>query len=215
MRGRPNPPHDFVTITADWLSRAGPWSTVWNIFAPGSWLATTLQLETLLGDFFLGPVNDLLQVLPTDTSLDMLRCSTYGNEPQEVQYAPAFNVGAIGDSMPLVCALCLTWRTSDRRIGAQSHTHLALADDFVDEDRRTLKSISWSEAQSAARSFVLHVNGITSPDGAQCVAAVVHTSRDGVALGVAEWSPVLLGDASRRVAILDRRRNPPRPFSSG
>src|SRR6266516_612547 len=197
MRGRPQPPDDVVAIQAIWQNGEEKQVTnLFHVFAPGSWTATPAQLNVLLGDFFEGPCQDLLSVLPTPTFLGVLRLSTFGTSPLTIQYQPASNVGAIGGSTPPNCSAGLTWRTGERNAAMLGHTFLPLSNEFVGEDHSRLKSVSWSQLQSAARNFVDHVNEIGSPDGGLCVFVVVHVSRGGQPLGFARMAPVEFGDAS-------------------
>lgn len=217
MRGRPPPPPDVLRIEAVWtISGVASVTTSWYLFAPGSWSATDLQLNTLLGDFFLGPIADLLAVVGTDVECTVLRLTTYGSAPQQIQFSPSANAGAIGTTNPLNGSLVLTWRNNRRGAASLGHTNLPLSDELVDADHKHLKSISWSQAQQAARFFVSSCNSITSPDGGLCVLIVLHTSSAGAPLPNALMSPVSHGDASPWVGTLQRRtrmRDPsPSPF---
>lgn len=205
MRGLPPLPPDFITITATWRADVGECVTVWDIFAPGADAATTLQLNDIATAFYLGPVADLLSVLPANVTLSLLRVSSYGTAPQTIAYAPAPNAGAFGDCTWFNVASCLTWRTAEPRLGASSHTRLPIAEEQVSDDKRHVTSIFYSQLQAAARAWVQHVNAIPSPDGALLVAAVVHRSARGVPLSTSTWSPVVVGDASIHVATLRRR----------
>jgi hypothetical protein len=189
-------------------------TTGWHVFAPGADVATTVQLETLLGDFFLQCVPDLLSVLGTDTTCGALQVSTFGMQPAVVRYAPAANVGATGTTNPINGALCLTWRTFERGSSSLGHTFLPLSDSLVDSDHAHLKSISWSQAQAAARSFSTHLNAIASPDGALCVFVVVSRSVDAAPRPHSLMFPVVLGDASPFVGTLHRRVRARRVSSS-
>lgn len=214
MRGLPPPPADFISIQAAWdIKNAAICTTSWWLFAPGADSASSFQLETLLGDFFLNAMPDLLSVLGDDVTCSALRCSSYGTDPSRVQYAPAPNVGALGGTVTLNAALVLTWRGNDRGRGVDGHTFLPLSTSLVDDNRRTLTSIAWSQCQAAARSFALHMNAITSPDGASCVFAVLHRSKSGFPLPATLWSPIDLGDASSRVGTLRRRIRSGEAFS--
>lgn len=215
MRGLPPPPPDFILIEAAWdINGRATVTSGWWLFAPGADSADPLQLETLLGDFFFGPLQDVLQVLPADTSCSVLRLSSYGTLRNRVTYAPAPNVGAVGNSEALNAALVWTWRTSRAGKGQDGHTWLPLSSTFVDDDKRSLKAVSWSQAQAAARAFALHVNALVSPDAGLCVFAIVHRSRAGRPLVTAEWEPVALGDACPHVATMSRRISSSRAFSS-
>jgi hypothetical protein len=205
MRDLPPLPPDFVVITATWSVRTSFVTTSWHLFAPGADDATTVELNALLGQFFLFPVADLLSVLSSDTSCSLLRLATVGTAPFVVEYVPAFNTGAIGEASSLNSAAVLTWRTSQRRIGGHFHTWLPLALPFVADDRRHVTDLAYSELAGAARSFALHVNEIPSPDGGLCVLAAVSRSEAGVPLPTSTWTPVLLGDASRTIGTLRRR----------
>lgn len=215
MRGLPPPPTDVLRIQADWdIGSAGRCTTSWYILAPGSWTATSTQLETLLGDFFLGPANDLLSIVGTDVTIGVLRLSTYGPGPQVIQVVPAFNVGAVGTTNPLNGAAVLTWRAVGPRGYLLGHTFLPLSDSFVDNDHVTIRAVSWSQLQAAARLFVQHVAGIASPDGGQCVLVVLQRSEAGAPLIAAQVAPVDLGDASPFVGTLRRRVHMRRPSST-
>ncbi len=215
MRGLPAPPFDVVTIEAEWtVGDVKSVTTSWHVLAPGSWDATGVQLEALLGDFFLACVPDLLSVLGTDVTCSVLRLSTYGPTAQQIQYAPAPNVGATGTTNPINGALVMTWRTGEAGVSSLGHTFLPLSDSLVDTDHAHLKSISWSQAQSAARSFVQHLDAIASPDGATCSMVVLHQSKFGQPLLTANVAPVALGDASPFVGTLRRRVRSRRPSSS-
>jgi len=144
----------------------------------------------------------------------VLLLSTYGATAQLIQYVPAFNVGAVGTSNPSNGALVLTWRTGEAGVRSLGHTFLPLSDALVDDDHSHLKAVSWSEAQSAARSFALHISAMASPDGASCVLVVLHQSRNGVPFLTANVAPVTLGDASPYVGTLRRRIRSRRPSSS-
>ena len=206
MRDLPPPPADFVSIQLVWIidTTSSASNTLW-VFAPGADGATSVQLETLAGDFFFTAIPDLLGVLPSNVTLGVLRISSYGTTPNRVAYAPAPNVGALSGGTPLNSALVLTWRTSDPGRGTQGHTFLPLAGDLIDSGRQHLTSIGWSQAQSAARAFAGHVDAIASPDGASCVLAVLSRSDNGFPRPVSQWSPVQFGDASFRVGTLRRR----------
>jgi hypothetical protein len=215
VRGLPPPPNDVCLIEAEWtIGSSQAVTTGWHVLAGGSWFATSLQLETMLGDFFLAAVPQLLAVLGTDVTCGALRLSTYGVTPQVIQYAPAPNVGATGTTNPVNGALVLTWRTSERSSSLLGHTWLPLTDSAPDTDHAHLKSIFWSQAQAAARSFTVAVNSIASPDGGTCVFVVLHSSRNGTPLPAAVVAPVTLGDASPLVGTMRRRVRARRPTSS-
>jgi hypothetical protein len=215
VRGLPPPPLDVCLIQADWtIGDAQAVTTGWYVLAGGSWSATSVQLATLLGDFFLFCVPDLLSVLGTDVTCGALRLSTYGSAPQRVQEAPAANVGATGTTNPINSALVLTWRNDEPTASNLGHTFLPLTDTAPDSDHAHLKSIFWSQAQSAARSFTQHLNAIAAPDGGLCVFVVLHRSSSGAPLEHALISPVTLGDASPYVGTLRRRVRSRRPTSS-
>jgi hypothetical protein len=215
MRGRPEPPLDVCSIEAVWtISGESEVTNTFHVLAPGSWDATYPQLDTLLGDFFFSAVPDLLSILPTDTTLSVLRLETYGSSPSLVQYEPAANVGAVGTSNPLNGAVVLTWRTYRRGAAALGHTFLPLSDAFVETDHQRLKGISWSQCQSAAASFVQHINAIASPDGGVCVFVVVSLSSLGAPRVEGLAIPVELGDASPFIGTLRRRIRSRRPSSS-
>jgi hypothetical protein len=206
VRGLPPLPPDVCRIETVWqLNSVQECSTSFNVFAPGSSSATTLQLSTLLGAFFFTPLQDLLTVIGTDVSCSALRLTTSGSAPFVVQEVPASNAGALTGSQALNAALVLTWRTAEPRVGGRSHTFLPLSGMLLDDDKVRLKSVSYSEAASAARTFVQHVSEMLSPDGATCALVVVHRSQGGAVLPVARMSFVELGDASPFVGTLQRR----------
>lgn len=215
MRGLPPPPPDFVDLTATWeVNTSALCSTSWFIFAPGAGSADPSALETLAGEWFTTCLPDLLGIVGSDVTLSALRLTSYGTLPNRISYAPAPNAGALASTAPINACLCLTWLTSDAGRGRRGHTFLPLSSDLVDVNRSSLTSIGWSQAQAAARSYVVHVNELASPDGGNCVAAVLHRQHQGVPFDVSQWSGVVLGDASSRVATLRRRVRANDPFSS-
>jgi hypothetical protein len=127
---------------------------------------------------------------------------------------PASNVGATGTTNPINSALVLTWRNDQHGASNLGHTFLPLTDTAPDSDHAHLKSIFWSQAQSAARSFTQDLNAIAAPDGSTCVFVVLHRSKSGVPFPIALISPVTLGDASPYVGTLRRRVRARRPTSS-
>lgn len=206
MRGLPPAPPDVCFIETVWeISNTKGVTTGWHVFAPGVDGATDIQLNTLLSDFFLGCVPDLLSLLGTDVSCSVCRLTTSGTLPRVVQFAPSANVGAIGTTNPVNGALVLTWRSGRRGAASLGHTFLPLSDELVDNDHAHLKQLSWSQAQNAASNFMAHLNAITSPDGGQCVLGVLSRSGSGAPLPAAIFSPVLIGDASPFVGTLARR----------
>lgn len=206
MRGLPPPPPDTPFFEAVWdISQAVSVTTGWYVFAGGADAASGPVLNALLGSFFLGPIADLLSILGTDVTCSVLRLTTGGSQPQTIQYAPAFNVGAIGTTNPINGALVLTWRVFRQGRGHSGHTWLPLSDEFVYEDHSRLKTVSWAQAQSAAISFNVHVNGMTAPDGSNCTQVVLERSQGGVPLPVTRSNAVVQGDASPLIGTMRRR----------
>lgn len=216
MRGLPPLPPDVVFIEAVWsIGDVQEATTGWHFFAPGADLATELQLNTLLGDFFTANCpGDLLAIMGTDVSCNVLRLSRYGASPVVIQYNPAPNTGTLGTTNPMNSALVLTWRTSERGASSLGHTYLPLSDALVDVDHARLKAVSWSEAQAQARQFLQDAGTVVSPDGALLVPVVIHRSRGGAPLPNSIMSPITLGDASPFVGTMRRRIRARRPFSS-
>lgn len=213
MRGLPPLPSDFVTLTAQWAINDGRCTTSWHLFNPGSATATPADLEALISQWFFTCLPDLLSVLGTDCSCSACRATTVGAAPLSHTELLAPNVGATGTTNPLNGNLCLTWRTNDVGTGGRSHTLLPLSDTLVDSDHATLRQISYAQAQSAAISYVQHLNALVSVDGALCVFAVIHRSERGRPLASSTWSPVLVGDASTRIGTIQRRTRHPRGLS--
>lgn len=216
MRGLPPLPPDVVLIEAVWsIGDVQEATTAWHIFSPGADVATDLQLNNLLGEFVTqNCVADLLAIMGTDVSCNVLRLSRYGASPLVVQFNPSFSTGTLGTTNPMNTALVLTWRTAERGSSSLGHTYLPLSDTLVDVDHCRIKALSWSEAQAQARLFVEHVGSMVSPDGGLCVLMVVHRSRGGAPLPNSIMAPVVHGDASPFVGTMRRRIRARRPFSS-
>lgn len=205
MRGLPPLPPDFITLEVEWQSDLSRCTTSWHLFAPGADHADSLYLAGLISQWFLTCVGDLLSVLPADCSASTCRASTSGIDGATVEESLAFNVGAFGSTLSANAALVMTWRTLAGPVRSRSHSFLPLSNEFLDDNKRQLRDISWAEASSAARSYATHLNSLVSPDGGTCVFAVVSRSRGGVPLPSSIWAPVDLGDASRRVGTIRRR----------
>jgi hypothetical protein len=215
VRGLPPPDPNVVFVEAVWdVGPVQECTTGWHLFAPGADSATFSELETLLGQFFLFCVPDLLDLLGTDVSCSTLRLTSYGSEPLVVSFVPSSNVGATGTTNPINSALVLTWRTGLRGASGLGHTWLPLSDTFVDDDHARLKSIAYSQAASQAFAFLGHVNALISPDGATCFLAVIRRSLSGTPLHTALTIPVEGADASPFVGTLRRRVRARRPSSS-
>lgn len=205
MRGLPPLPDDFVTLEAKWLAGTGRMTTSWRLFAPGATNADASALASLISQWFLTALPDLLSVLPSDASCYACRCSASGIGGQVVDEPVSFNTGTFGATATLNAALVMTWRSLPPRMSAHSHSYLPLGLELVDDDHAHLTDLGWAEAGNAARAYAEHVNALVSPDGSNTVLAVVSRSRAGVPLPTAEWAPVDYGDAARIVGTCDRR----------
>lgn len=213
MRGLPPLPPDFVTLEVGWAVSDGRCTTGWHIFNPGSGTATIADLQAFVSAWFFNALPELLPLLGSDCSAATCRVSTVGSAAIVYNELLAPNVGAEGTSNPLNGNLCLTWRGSQRGLQGRSHTLLPLSDTNVDTDHRSLRQISWAFAVSQANLYLNQINGLTSVDGATCVAAIVHRARGGSPLATATWEPVLYADASQRVGTIQRRTRSARSLS--
>lgn len=215
MRGLPPPPPDVCRVTTLWnVNTSAVCSNSFWIFAPGVDAATTAQLETLLSDFFFTPMADLLGVVGSDVSCEVLRLSRWGIEPFELIVAPAPNAGSLSETTALCAAAVLTWRISVPRVGGRSHTFLPLSEDLIDSSRTRITSIGYSQLQAAARSFVQDTNTVLSPDGATCVLVTVSRSLGNTPRPASLMVPIELGDASPVIGTLRRRIRRGDPASS-
>ena len=215
MRGLPPPPADVCSIECVWsIGPTQECTTTFWLFAPGIDTSTTLQVNTLLGDFFTLCLPDLLPLLGTDVTCTVLRLTHWGPDPLVYSYVPAPNSGGTGTSNPINGALVLTWRNGRRGSAALGHTFLPLSDTLVDDDHARLKAITWSQAKQAATTFLGHVNALFSPDGATCVLVTISRSQSGAPRPFALMSPVELGDASPFIGTMRRRVRARRPASS-
>lgn len=196
------------------MGASGAVTNGWHALLAGSWAADAGTLHTWLGDWILGPLQDLLAVCPSDVSCGVCRLSTYGDAPVVVTEIPAPNLGAASHASAASAASVLTWRTPSSYAGSQGHTWLPLPIDFVADDRQHINLINWAELQQAARSYLEHFNAIVAPSGGPSVLGVLHQRRRGAYLQVAELEPVFDGDASPFVGTMHRRIRMRRPVSS-
>jgi hypothetical protein len=212
MRGLPPLPTDMLTLEVEWAINNGRCTTGWHIWNPGSGAANVSDLATFVGQWFLFALPELLPLLGTDCSASTCRLSTVGSSHLIYRQLLAPNVGGLGTTNPLNGSLCLTWRGAERGLSGRSHTLLPLADTLVDDDHKSLRQISWAFAVSQAQRYLDAINAIVAVDGALCVAAIVHRSRNGAPTPISEWEPVLSADASQRVGTIARRTRSARPL---
>lgn len=215
MRGLPPPPDDFLHLQVAWeIKNACIVTTGWYFHGAGLGESDGLELEAIAGQFYFLALPDLLSILGNDVTPAVFQLRTYGSTPFTLRYAPAPAVGAVGGTVAANSALVLTWQSAGAGRGQDGHTFLPLSTDLIDANRMVLDSLAWSQCQSAARSFVEHVNAIPSPGGGNLTFAIVHRSRYGAAYPHAQWEPVELGDASPLVGTLRRRIRSRSPFST-
>lgn len=209
MRGLPPYPPDFYRLRLYWEANEQRLTNEFALFAPGASSAGPSNLSAFISEWYLNALPELLAIVPSNATVSACRLTTTGIQPCTVFQQLAPNAGAFGESSMANAALCLTWRTQDPGIGARSHTLLPLTNELVDNDRATLQSSYYLQAAAHAEFYLEKVNALHSPDGALCVAAVVHRSRAGVPLAASQWSPVVTGDASPRIATIARRVRKP------
>lgn len=205
VRGLPAPPSDVVRVEAMLDVNGDVVTTGWWVFAPGADVATTAQLETLLGDVFIGPCAPMLSLLSTDTQIVNLRCVTFGASALQVDLQPVFNIGALDGTTALNSALVWTWMTGVRAHGSRTHNWLPLSRSNLGADKRRLSGLGFAEAVRQAINFRDELNAVHSPDGGLCVLVALHRSSGGVPLVASQMLPVQAAKASPIVGTLQRR----------
>lgn len=208
MRGLPPIPPGLVHITAGWTvgTLTQPViSSSWYLEMPGAASFTPAQLETVAGDWYFNCLPQLLSVIPSPISCNLLRLSTTGPSPVIIRYEPAYNIGALSELQAFNCALCMVWRTFSDNGRPLSRTYLPLSGQMVADDNTRLTSIGWSQAQSAARGYALAMSSIISPAGGNASFVCLRRARGGYPELTTEVNAVVLGDASPRCATIGQR----------
>jgi hypothetical protein len=204
----PEVPSGVGRIEVEWAVGTVPSSSCSNafwIFSSGLEAQSPADLQTLLGDWILTPLNDLLSLVPSDVSPSTCRLSTYGVTPLTIVVPGPIASGAGGSCSPLNAALVLSWRSDRPGQSARSTTWLPLPSDDVDSGRRLLTTPAYGSAQGTAFAYINHMNALTVGGGQPVEFVTLHRRTAHGSASVAGFSPVIYGHPSRFIGTLDRR----------
>lgn len=198
----------MARIEQRWSVGTVPTSEVSNgfwIYEPQLEFADAPDLQGLLGQFLLNPLNDLLGLLPSNVSPTSSRLTRYGSEPLTISLPSPIGSGAGGSSCPINGALVLSWRSLLGGPQSRSTNWLPLPIDAYDDSGEMINAAAYGSAQGTCNAFLNHMNllayGIIGP----VTFSTMHlrsTAPGAVAPG---HSPIVWGSPSRWVGTLDRR----------
>lgn len=204
----PAVPSGIAHIDLTWAVGVVPSSSCTNgfwIFSPGIEFQDEPDLQMLLGDFLVDPLNDLLSLVPSDVSPATCRLTTYGPTPLSITLPGPPSSGAGSSSSAINAALVLSWRSHLPGQSARSTTWLPLSTDDVDSGRRLLATAAYGSAQGTANAFLNHMNALVRPDGTPVTFVTLHRRTATGPAVAAEFSPIVYGHPSPFVGTLQRR----------
>lgn len=210
MRGLPPVPNDVAHLVQDvsvndYTVSIGVW-----LFNPSMPSLESASAAVLLGDWFLGPMADLLPCMHAGATFTTCRLST--STFAYVESAPT-NVGEWTGGLANHTALGLHWIGAGRGRALRKIMFVpAVPDVFVDHGWQ-LNQLGYGNLQASGRDFYAHANTIRAPDGTPCVFGTVHRSAAGAPLAVASFDPYT-GVVPTAKVVTIRRRIPRRPSLS-
>jgi len=175
------------------------------IFHSGLEFADAPELQALLGDFQVDPLNDLLSLVPSNVSPGVSRLTRYGAAPLTVELPgpPASGAGAVAS--PANSALVLSWRSLFGGQSSRSTTWLPLPRDDVEGSGRMLTNSAYGSAQGTALAFLNHMNALTIGLLGRVSFETLHLRSAAPGPVTPAHSPIVWGHPSRWVGTLDRR----------
>jgi hypothetical protein len=198
----------MARIEQRWSLGTVPTSEVSNgfwIFEPLLEFADAPDLQGLLGQFLLDPLNDLLSLLPSDVSPTVSRLTRYGSEPLTISLPSPVGSGAGARSSPVNAALVLSWRSLVGGPKARSTTWLPLPLDAYDDSGEMINAAAYGSAQGTCNAFLNHMNALAYGIVPPVTFSTLHLRSTAPGPVAIDHSPIVWGAPSRWVGTLDRR----------
>lgn len=180
-------------------------TNAWWIYSPALESYGETDLQTLLGNWILTPLNTLLSLLPSDVSPSLCRLTTYGITPLTITLPGPPASGGGSSSSALNAALVLSWRSALAGQRSRSTNWLPLPVDDVSGNRQQLTTSAYGSAQGTANAYLNQMNALIVGTSGPVEFVTLHRRTAAGGAPAASFSPVVYGHPSVYVGTLDRR----------